>query len=69
MMYEIHQMALDLFKIIYVSQLGELRYSSSSSSFILIQAARPIETADKDNDIEAHTNIKTQRDRQRGTVQ
>ena len=42
---------------------------SSSSSFILIQAARPIETADKDNDIEAHTNIKTQRDRQRGTVQ
>jgi len=26
MMYEIHQMALDLFKIIYVSQLGELRY-------------------------------------------
>ena len=32
-------------------------------SFILIQAARPIETADKDNDIEAHTNIKKQRDR------
>ena len=69
-----HRYRIFISYILYEVSAGTVPYpsqpeSSSSSSFILIQAARPIETADKDNDIEAHTNIKTQRDRQRGTVQ